>query len=184
MIIISNTMKCLLVFLLILGVYCDCRRDQYEIDGLCVDCRHSPCRECQGDDICRGCKEGLDPEEDCISCVDDSKMPINWKCVECSTLGATQGVAGVSCRCTPGDTRCCPQDKGGFWASDWECRPCSDKITGCESCIPRTSGGLTCLKCGNGFKEITEDGKVECVPGKAAHLLTLGGLLISLLILL
>jgi len=191
-IIIFNTMKCLLVFLLILGVYCYCRDDQYDIDELCVDCRYSPCKECWGDDICDGCKPGLNPYYGCMRCSNVNRIPINWKCVECSDLGASPTGDGLSCYCTTYDTNyCCYEDEGVFLDYYGVCMPCSYEIVGCERCTFQSDGYLTCLRCGFGFEKVIEDRREVCFPyeptyfrGKAAHLLTLGGLLISLLILL
>ena len=183
-------MKCLVVFLLILGVYCACNTNQYDFYGICLECISSSCKTCQGTDICAECYEGMDITKNCATCIDTSKIPINRECVSCSSLGASAEVGTffeTTCICTPDDNNCCPKDKAVYLDS-FRCLPCSSFLKNCGECALEKQLFLfpKCLKCATGYRPTGTKGDLTClrrIPvNSATHLFVLGGLLISLLI--
>ena len=174
-------MKYLLVFLLILGVYCACRKDQFNLDGTCVDCKSSPCKTCQGDDNCVECYEGMSLKNSCYSCTDRDTIPINGKCVSCSSLGADSNDNGYTCECTGADN-CCPADRGVYLESR-RCYSCSDQSMGCQRCSINDDDYFICSRCMDGYRLVNFEGSRICASS-STYLFALGGLLISLLILL
>ena len=182
-------MKYLLVSFFILGVHCVCESNQYNADGICLDCMASPCKVCQGTMNCLECHEGMSPINNCRTCDYIGAIPVNRMCVDCSSLGAFES-DGFDCVCrpdgfngVPGNDMCCPEDKGVYLDS-FICKSCSLYSMGCERCTLHKSGYPTCSRCISGNRRVKIEGIWVCIPGKATHLFALGGLLISLLILL
>lgn len=181
-------MRSLIVFLLILGVYSACLEDEFDLSGVCVDCMMSPCEECQGTATCKSCPSAFKQDGSCKTCAATDTVAFNKKCVKCSTFGSSErGLDETTCLCKDGETGCCTKDSGGYLVAG-VCTPCSFATMGCEQCTLTISSGTSTFKCDScisGYHEEEEGGITVCLPGdSAAHLISIVGLLISLLILL
>lgn len=178
-------MKILIAFLLVLGMYCQstCKSNQFEVGGECIPCAESLCKECDGSSTCKSCPDGIEPAGICNTCTEDTKMPINKVCVSCSTFGGLEstGNPGKFCECAAGDTVCCMDGTKSTYRDGDECHACSSKVMGCSECT-FINEVFECKDCAKGYK-LNSESKLCEAKSFGAHFFALGGLLLSLLIL-
>lgn len=181
-------MKILIVFSFILGLCMAAACDEKDFfDGTdCIACDKSPCKTCQGTEICEECPTNAKSSERgmCDKCNPGSLL-VDKVCVACDSelLKALPDEGdGECCICTEGDTACCPATSGVYRGTD-KCFTCSSQILGCTRCTVGANSVVTCSECGTDFDLDSTVSPPKCVWNSATHLLAVGGLLISLLIL-
>lgn len=131
-------MKVLIFFLAVLGVQSDaiCGVTEYKGTLTCLSAARSPCETCNGSDQCESCPADFVTNGACDQCTDNTKMPVNKKCVSCSSLGG-EGHDGKSCKPKAGSSSSasdfCPKSEG-VYKQDGFCYACYLKSFVCKEC--------------------------------------------------
>jgi len=163
-------MKYLLIILIIANVYCACRSNEYQWNGLCLHCNSAPCSVCDGSSLCSQCFDGMWSRTRCDRCHRHNSMVINGRCRSCSEIDAE--LNGDYCRCNLvsgigrifGERRKCCNTVPGVYADGSTCKPCSKELIGCDVCDPPNHNGmLRCRRCSSGFNLVTIGGAAICV---------------------
>lgn len=137
-----------------------CKNNEYEGLYTCVQCELSPCESnsCNGGNICPTCPTGITSSASgCDGCTNPGEIPVNKRCVSCTTLGSLGG-DGKSCDVpSTGDstTGYCPKESGVYKdpADGNKCKPCSATIFGCTKC-EHDGNYLSCKECPSGTTTI------------------------------
>ena len=162
-------MKLLIVLILCVGIYSlNCKNTEFDDEDVCIDCKYSFCKTCDGTNKCTSCPDGFSGD-DCLNCANPNEIIFEGQCSTCDKVSSAAGSMvndGISCTADAAN-----QCKGlSFFETNNGvniCTPCSILVKGCRTCSQWGLPGEppVCLTC-FGNLEFKNGACVEPSTGK------------------